>query len=145
MSDALHIAKTGLNAQQTRMSVISNNLANVNTVGFKRDRASFESLLYQTEREVGSQTSQNTQSPTGLSIGTGVRVAASEKLYSQGNIISTDNSLDMTVEGAGFETWKSDLLLRVGQAAEIDRVRRARPDLCDDAFVAEGRDGWLSG
>ena len=102
MTDALHIAKTGLNAQQTRMSVISNNLANVNTVGFKRDRASFESLLYQTEREVGSQTSQNTQSPTGLAIGTGVRIAASEKLYNQGNIISTDNSLDMTVEGGGF-------------------------------------------
>ena len=113
MSDALHIAKTGLNAQQSRMSVISNNLANVNTVGFKRDRASFESLLYQTEREVGSQTSQNTQSPTGLAIGTGVRVAASEKLYSQGNIISTDNSLDMTVEGPGF----FQILMPTGQIA----------------------------
>jgi len=102
MDAALWVSKTGLDAQQTRMNVISNNLANVSTTGFKRDRASFESLLYQTEREVGSQTSQNTQSPTGLAIGTGVRIAASEKLYNQGNIISTDNSLDMTVEGGGF-------------------------------------------
>ena len=91
MPDALNIAKTGLNAQQERMSVISNNLANVNTVGFKRDRANFETLLYQDLRQSGAQTSQNTQLPTGLSIGTGVRVVSSEKLYSQGNIINTDN------------------------------------------------------
>ncbi len=102
MSDALHVAKTGLNAQQTRMSVISNNLANVNTVGFKRDRANFETLLYQNTREVGAQTSQNTQLPTGLAVGTGVRIVSSEKLYTQGNIINTDNSLDLTVDGPGF-------------------------------------------
>jgi flagellar basal-body rod protein FlgG len=102
MPDALNIAKTGLNAQQERMSVISNNLANVNTVGFKRDRANFETLLYQDLRQSGAQTSQNTQLPTGLSIGTGVRVVSSEKLYSQGNIINTDNSLDMTIQGDGF-------------------------------------------
>ena len=102
MPDALHVAKTGLNAQQERMSVISNNLANVNTVGFKRDRANFETLLYQDIRSAGAQTSQNTQLPTGLAIGTGVRIVSSEKLYSQGNIINTDNSLDMTVEGSGF-------------------------------------------
>jgi flagellar basal-body rod protein FlgG len=102
MPDALHVAKTGLNAQQERMSVISNNLANVNTVGFKRDRANFETLLYQDIRAAGAQTSQNTQLPTGLAIGTGVRIVSSEKLYSQGNIINTDNSLDMTVEGSGF-------------------------------------------
>jgi flagellar basal-body rod protein FlgG len=102
MADALHVAKTGLNAQQTRMSVISNNLANVNTVGFKRDRANFETLLYQNTREVGAQTSQNTTLPTGLAVGTGVRVVSSEKLYTQGNIINTDNSLDLTVDGPGF-------------------------------------------
>jgi flagellar basal-body rod protein FlgG len=100
--DALNVAKTGLNAQQERMSVISNNLANVNTVGFKRDRANFETLLYQDLRQVGSQTSQNTQLPTGLSIGTGVRIVSSEKLYTQGNIINTDNSLDLTINGNGF-------------------------------------------
>ena len=102
MPDALNVAKTGLNAQQERMSVISNNLANVNTVGFKRDRANFETLLYQDLRQSGAQTSQNTQLPTGLSIGTGVRIVSSEKLYSQGNIINTDNSLDMTIQGDGF-------------------------------------------
>jgi flagellar basal-body rod protein FlgG len=102
MPDALNVAKTGLNAQQERMSVISNNLANVNTVGFKRDRANFETLLYQDLRQSGAQTSQNTQLPTGLEIGTGVRIVSSEKLYSQGNIINTDNSLDMTIQGDGF-------------------------------------------
>jgi len=102
MPDALHVAKTGLNAQQQRMSVISNNLANVNTVGFKRDRANFETLLYQDLRAAGAQTSQNTELPTGLSIGTGVRIVSSEKNYSQGNIINTDNSLDVTIEGKGF-------------------------------------------
>jgi flagellar basal-body rod protein FlgG len=100
--DALNVAKTGLNAQQQRMSVISNNLANVNTVGFKRDRANFETLLYQDLRQAGSQTSQNTQLPTGLSIGTGVRIVSSEKLYTQGNIINTENSLDLTISGNGF-------------------------------------------
>ena len=102
MPDALHVAKTGLNAQQQRMSVISNNLANVNTVGFKRDRANFETLLYQNYRDAGSQTSQTSNSPTGLSIGTGVRIVSTEKLYNQGNIINTENSLDLTVDGPGF-------------------------------------------
>ena len=102
MPDALHVAKTGLNAQQQRMSVISNNLANVNTVGFKRDRANFETLLYQNYRDAGAQTSQTSQSPTGLSIGTGVRIVSTEKLYNQGNIINTENSLDLTIDGPGF-------------------------------------------
>ena len=102
MPDALHVAKTGLNAQQQRMSVISNNLANVNTVGFKRDRANFETLLYQNFREAGSQTSQTSTSPTGLAIGTGVRLVSTEKLYNQGNIINTENSLDLTIDGPGF-------------------------------------------
>ncbi len=102
MPDALHVAKTGLNPQQQRMSVISNNLANVNTVGFKRDRANFETLLYQNFREAGSQTSQTSTSPTGLAIGTGVRLVSTEKLYNQGNITNTENSLDLTLDGPGF-------------------------------------------
>ena len=99
---ALWIAKTGLDAQQTRMSVVSNNLANVNTTGFKRDRAVFQDLLYQTARQPGAQSSENTQLPSGLVIGTGVRTAATEKLFTQGNMTQTGNSLDIAVEGRGF-------------------------------------------
>jgi flagellar basal-body rod protein FlgG len=102
MNQALWIAKTGLDAQQTRMSVISNNLANVNTTGFKQDRAVFEDLLYQTVRQPGAQSSTNTQLPSGLMIGTGVRTVATEKLHTQGNIIQTGNSLDMAINGRGF-------------------------------------------
>ena len=99
---ALWIAKTGLDAQQTRMSVVSNNLANVNTTGFKRDRPVFQDLLYQTVRQPGAQSSENTQLPSGLLIGTGVRTAATEKLFSQGNLTQTENSLDLAIEGRGF-------------------------------------------
>jgi len=102
MNQALWIAKTGLDAQQTRMSVISNNLANVNTTGFKQDRAVFEDLLYQTVRQPGAQSSGNTQLPSGLMIGTGVRTVATEKMHTQGNIIQTNNSLDMAIQGRGF-------------------------------------------
>jgi flagellar basal-body rod protein FlgG len=96
------IAMTGLEAQQTRMSVISNNLANVNTMGFKRDRAVFEDLLYQTVRQPGAQSSQDTQLPSGLMTGTGVRTVATEKLHTQGNIVQTNNSMDVALQGRGF-------------------------------------------
>lgn len=99
---ALWIAKTGLDAQQTRMSVISNNLANVNTTGFKRDRAVFEDLVYQNYRQVGAANNQQDEVPTGLNVGTGVRVVATEKQHSQGNMQQTDNALDMAVNGRGF-------------------------------------------
>jgi flagellar basal-body rod protein FlgG len=102
MNQALWVAKTGLDAQQTRMSVVSNNLANVNTTGFKRGRAAFEDLLYQTVRQPGAQTSQQTQAPTGLMVGTGVRVVATEKLFTQGNILQTNNPLDLAINGRGF-------------------------------------------
>ncbi|PLY16730.1 MAG: flagellar basal-body rod protein FlgG [Sedimenticola sp.] len=102
MYPALWIAKTGLDAQQTRMSVISNNLANVNTTGFKRDRASFEDLIYQNVRQVGAQSSQDTQLPSGLAIGTGVQTVATQKLHTQGNLLKTDNSFDVAIEGRGF-------------------------------------------
>jgi len=101
-SQALWIAKTGLDAQQTRMSVISNNLANVNTTGFKRGRAVFEDLLYQNVRQVGSQSSQDTQLPTGLMLGTGVRTVATEKLFTQGNSVETKSPLDIGIQGRGF-------------------------------------------
>ena len=84
MNPALWAAKTGLDAQQTRMTVVSNNLANVNTTGFKKGRAVFEDLLYQNVRQVGGATSQDTERPTGLYLGTGVRVVATEKTYHPG-------------------------------------------------------------
>jgi flagellar basal-body rod protein FlgG len=102
MSQALWIAKTGLDAQQTRMAVISNNLANVNTAGFKRGRAVFEDLLYQNVRQVGSQTSQDTELPSGLNLGTGVRTVSTEKLFTQGNTVETGNNLDVAIQGRGF-------------------------------------------
>jgi flagellar basal-body rod protein FlgG len=102
MNPALWAAKTGLDAQQTRMTVTSNNLANVNTNGYKKGRAVFEDLLYQNVRQVGASTSQDTQLPSGLHLGTGVRVVASEKLYTQGNLTQTGNSLDVAVNGRGF-------------------------------------------
>jgi flagellar basal-body rod protein FlgG len=102
MNPALWAAKTGLDAQQTRMTVTSHNLANVNTTGFKKGRAVFEDLLYQNVRQVGASTSQDTQAPTGLSLGTGVRVVATEKNYSQGNMQQTGNSLDVAINGRGF-------------------------------------------
>ena len=102
MSQALWIAKTGLDAQQTRMAVISNNLANVNTAGFKRGRAVFEDLLYQNVRQVGAQSSQDTQLPSGLSLGTGVRTVSTEKLFTQGNTVETGNNLDVAIQGQGF-------------------------------------------
>jgi flagellar basal-body rod protein FlgG len=102
MDQALWIAKTGLEAQQTRMAVTSNNLANVNTTGFKRSRAVFEDLLYQNGGQAGAQSSEETQLNSGLMVGTGVRVVATEKIFNQGNVVQTGNSLDMAIEGRGF-------------------------------------------
>lgn len=102
MNQALWIAKTGLDAQQTRMAVVSNNLANVNTTGFKQGRAVFEDLLYQNVRQPGGQSSQDTMLPSGLSLGTGVRVVATEKLFTQGSMLQTGNALDVAISGRGF-------------------------------------------
>jgi flagellar basal-body rod protein FlgG len=102
MYPALWIAKTGLDAEQTRMAVISNNLANVNTTGFKRDRAVFEDLIYQNIRQAGANTTEDTTLPSGLYLGTGVRTVATQKLHSQGNIVQTNNSFDVAVQGNGF-------------------------------------------
>jgi flagellar basal-body rod protein FlgG len=102
MNPALWAAKTGLDAQQTRMTVISHNLANTSTTGFKKDRAVFEDLLYQNVSQVGAATSQDTVSPTGLSLGTGVRVVATEKNYTQGGLNNTGNSTDVAINGRGF-------------------------------------------
>lgn len=102
MIRSLWIAKTGLDAQQTQLDVISNNLANVSTNGFKRSRAVFEDLMYQTLREPGSQSSQQTQVPSGLQVGTGVRPVSTVRVFTQGNLQKTENALDLAVNGQGF-------------------------------------------
>ncbi len=102
MIRSLWIARTGLDAQQTQLDVISNNLANVSTNGFKRSRAVFEDLLYQTLRQPGAQSSQQTQIPAGLQLGTGVRPVSTAHVFTQGNLQKTDNSLDIAIQGSGF-------------------------------------------
>lgn len=102
MIRSLWIAKTGLEAQQTNLDVISNNLANVNTTGFKRSRPVFEDLMYQTLRQPGAQVGDANQLPTGLQLGTGVRTAATERIHSQGALNNTGNSLDVAIQGRGY-------------------------------------------
>ena len=102
MNLALWAAKTGLDAQNTRMAVIANNLANINTTGYKDGRAAFQDLMYQNVRQVGAQSTQNTQYSTGLTLGTGVRIVATEKDYTQGSVNQTNGALDMEVNGRGF-------------------------------------------
>jgi len=102
MNPALWAAKTGLDAQQTRLAVTSNNLANVSTSGFKKSRAVFEDLLYQTLRQPGAQSSQQTQLPSGLQLGTGVRPVTTERIFTQGNLQQTGNSKDVAIQGQGF-------------------------------------------
>jgi flagellar basal-body rod protein FlgG len=102
MEPALWAAKTGLDAQNTQMTVTANNLANVATNGFKRSRAVFDDLLYQNVSQVGAATSQNTISPTGLQLGTGVRIVSTERSYTQGSLNNTGNALDLAIQGRGF-------------------------------------------
>jgi len=102
MFRSLWIAKTGLNAQQTQLDAISHNLANVSTTGFKRSHAQFEDLLYQNIRQAGGQTTQQTQLPTGLQLGTGVRPVATSRIFSQGGLQESGNPLDMAISGNGF-------------------------------------------
>lgn len=102
MHAALYVSKTGLAAQDKQLTTISNNLANVGTIGFKRDRAIFEDLLYQVQRQPGAQTTQDTQLPSGLQLGTGVRVVATQKQFTEGNLQVTEQPLDVAVNGRGF-------------------------------------------
>jgi len=102
MNLALWSAKTGLDAQNTQMSIIANNLANANTTGYKSQRAAFQDLMYQNVRQVGAQSTQNTQYSTGLTLGTGVRIVATEANYAQGSSTTTNNPLDLQISGQGF-------------------------------------------
>ncbi len=102
MLPALWVSKTGLSAQDMNLTTISNNLANVSTTGFKRDRAEFQDLLYQIRRQPGAQSSQDSQLPTGLQLGTGVRIVGTSKMFTEGSLQTTEQPLDLAVNGRGF-------------------------------------------
>ncbi|MCW8884670.1 MAG: flagellar basal-body rod protein FlgG [Motiliproteus sp.] len=102
MNGALFVGKTGLSAQDTALRVISNNLANVNTDGFKKDRAVFEDLIYQTQRSPGAQSGDGTELPSGFQLGSGVRTVGTQKLFTQGTLEITEQNLDVAIEGPGF-------------------------------------------
>jgi flagellar basal-body rod protein FlgG len=102
MFRSLHIAATGMAVQEAQLDAISNNLANVNTVGFKKVRADFQDLLYETQRAAGTATTATTTSPTGLQIGSGARIVSTSRQFSQGALLQTGNPLDLAIEGNGF-------------------------------------------
>ena len=102
MLPALWVAKTGLSAQDTNLTTISNNLANVSTTGFKRDRAEFQDLLYQVKRQPGAQSTQDSELPSGLQVGTGVRIVGTQKNFNAGSLQTTEQPLDMAIDGRGF-------------------------------------------
>ncbi|PVZ13743.1 MULTISPECIES: flagellar basal-body rod protein FlgG [unclassified Pseudomonas] len=102
MLPALWVSKTGLAAQDTNLATISNNLANVSTTGFKKDRAEFQDLLYQIKRQPGAQSTQDSQLPSGLQVGTGVRIVGTQKNFTEGSLQTTDQPLDMAINGHGF-------------------------------------------
>ena len=102
MFRSLNIAATGMSAQQTQLDGIAHNIANANTVGFKRQRTDFQDLLYQTVRAPGAPTGPTTMSPTGLQLGTGVRVVGTSRTFEQGTLYNTQGPLDVAIEGNGF-------------------------------------------
>ena len=102
MDRSLWVAKTGLEAQQMRLATISNNLANANTTGYKAGRAEFQDLMYQNVRNAGAAASADTTMPSGLQLGTGVKIEGVQKLHGQGNLQSTENQLDIAIQGKGF-------------------------------------------
>jgi flagellar basal-body rod protein FlgG len=102
MMRSLWISKTGMEAQQTQLDTISNNLANVSTNGYKRSHAVFEDLMYQNLRQAGSNNSEQATLPTGLQVGLGTRAVATSRMFSQGNLQQTGNSLDLAIRGQGF-------------------------------------------
>ena len=102
MNPALWISKTGLDAQAKEIAVISNNLANASTVGYKKSRAVFEDLLYQNIHQPGGRSAQDTEMPSGLMLGAGAKVVATQKIHTQGDMLNTDNALDMMIQGEGM-------------------------------------------
>ncbi|UXH76881.1 flagellar basal-body rod protein FlgG [Roseateles amylovorans] len=102
MNPAMWISKTGVQAQDAKLQAIANNLANVNTVGFKRDRVMFEDLFYQVERQPGAQAEDGTSAPTGVQMGNGTRLVGTQKVFTNGNLQATGQSLDVAIVGNGF-------------------------------------------
>ncbi len=131
MFRSLSIAATGMSAQQTQLESISNNIANANTDGFKKQRVDFQDLLYQTVRAAGAQTSATTRSPTGLQLGSGVRVAGTARVFSQGNTVVTTNPMDLAIQGDGmFVVQQPDgtpAYTRTGGLQRTPRVNWLRP------------------
>jgi flagellar basal-body rod protein FlgG len=113
MNPALWISKTGLDAQTKDIAVISNNLANASTIGFKKSRAVFEDLLYQNVNQPGGRTADNSEAPSGLMLGAGTKVVATQKIHTQGDMLTTDNALDLMIQGEGF----FEILMPDGSAA----------------------------
>jgi len=102
MNSSLWTARTGLEAQQLKLSVISNNISNVNTQAFKKSRVAFQDLLYQNIRQPGAQTTETTKNGAGLMLGTGVAAVSNPKDFSQGNLIKTEGDVDIAIQGRGF-------------------------------------------
>lgn len=102
MEPALWVSKTGLDAQDKQIANIANNLANVNTTGFKKSRATFEDLIYQNLTQAGAQSTQTTEIPTGINMGSGVHLVSTQKVFSEGGILNTQNPLDVAIQGSGF-------------------------------------------
>ncbi len=159
MHPALWISKSGLDAQQTDISVISNNLSNASTVGYKKGRAVFEDLLYQTVRQPGGQSTQNTQLPSGLMLGTGVRVVGTQKSFTQGSMQITENGTDVAIQGRGmFEVLMPDgtsgytrngqfSLDNTGQLVTAGSGYIIQPSITipqDSQSLTIGRDGTIS-
>jgi flagellar basal-body rod protein FlgG len=127
MPSALHIARSGLEALDARLRTISNNLANANTVGFKRDRAAFETLMYQTTRPAGAPAGADARFGMGLSTGAGVRVAGTERVQSQGGFTVTSNALDLAIDGEGlFEVTMPDGAAAYARAGAFTRDSEGR-------------------
>lgn len=111
----LYTAASGMNAMQHQLDVTSNNIANVNTAGFKQDRAEFQDLMYETLNYTAGQTSQTTMNPTGIDVGLGVRISGIQKNFSQGSLNTTSNTFDLAISGKGFfsnysSKWRNSLL-----------------------------------
>ena len=158
MMGSLWIAKTGLESQQTAVDVISNNLANVNTNGFKRGRAVFQDLMYQTVRQPGAQVGDANQLPSGLQLGTGARVAATVRIHSQGNLNNTGGEMDIAIQGRGFlevdlpdgtQAYTRDGSLQVDQNGQLTTaggyVIQPPINIPDNALsLTIGKDGTVS-
>src|SRR5690606_13947064 len=152
MSSALWVSKTGLAAQDTAMATIANNLANVNTNGFKRDRAVFEDLFYTIEKQPGAQADEINTVPSGIQLGSGVRVAGTQKVFTEGSMQTTGQPMDLAIVGRGFfqvEAPNGDILYtengQVQLNAEGMMVNAQAMPLNPPIEVHEGSTGFTVG